>query len=144
MSYSIKEASQMLNLPATTLRYYDKEGLLPFVERKQSGYRVFSDNDIAMLQIIECLKKTGMSLKDIKQFSDWVLQGDLSLEQRYHMFLERKRIVEAQMEELKGALRLIDHKCRYYQAAVEAGTEKIHLAADNESESFHAPISLPV
>lgn len=144
MSYSIKEASQMLNLPATTLRYYDKEGLLPFVERKQSGYRVFSDNDIAMLQIIECLKKTGMSLKDIKQFSDWVLQGDLSLEQRYNMFLERKRIVEAQMEELKGALRLIDHKCRYYQAAVEAGTEKIHLAADNESESFHAPISLPV
>ena len=57
MGYTIKEAAKLLNLTPTTLRYYDKEGLLPFIERKESGYRIFSDTDIMMLRIIECLKK---------------------------------------------------------------------------------------
>ena len=61
MEYSIKEVSQMTNIPATTLRYYDKEGLLPFLERKESGYRVFHDSDLTMLQLLECLKSTGHS-----------------------------------------------------------------------------------
>lgn len=126
MNYSIKETSQLMNLPATTLRYYDKEGLLPFIERKESGYRVFSEEDISMLRIIECLKKTGMSIKDIKQFSAWVLQGDQTLQQRYELFLARRQIVEKQLAELQETLRLIDYKCWYYETALAAGTEKIH------------------
>lgn len=126
MNYSIKETSQLMNLPATTLRYYDKEGLLPFIERKESGYRVFSEEDISMLRIIECLKKTGMSIKDIKQFSAWVLQGDQTLQQRYELFLARRKIVEKQLAELQETLKLIDYKCWYYETALAAGTEKIH------------------
>lgn len=126
MNYSIKETSQLMNLPATTLRYYDKEGLLPFIERKESGYRVFSEEDISMLRIIECLKKTGMSIKDIKQFSSWVLQGDQTLQQRYELFLARRQIVEKQLAELQETLKLIDYKCWYYETALAAGTEKIH------------------
>lgn len=126
MNYSIKETSQLMNLPATTLRYYDKEGLLPFIERKESGYRVFSEEDISMLRIIECLKKTGMSIKDIKQFSTWVLQGDQSLQKRYDLFLARRQIVEKQLAELQETLKLIDYKCWYYETALAAGTEKIH------------------
>lgn len=126
MNYSMKETSQLMNLPATTLRYYDKEGLLPFIERKESGYRVFSEEDISMLRIIECLKKTGMSIKDIKQFSAWVLQGDQTLQQRYELFLARRQIVEKQLAELQETLKLIDYKCWYYETALAAGTEKIH------------------
>lgn len=129
MSYTIKEASALTGIPATTLRYYDKEGLLPFIKRRESGYRLFSEGDIMMLRVIECLKKTGMSIKDIRQFSDWVQQGDDTLHQRYEMFLERRRIAEAQMEELQKTLDLIDHKCRYYETAIEAGTERIHQSA---------------
>ena len=70
--YTIKQVSQMLSLPASTIRYYDKEGLLPFVKRTETGYRVFDDNDITMLKIIECLKLTDMPIKDIKQFTKWV------------------------------------------------------------------------
>ncbi len=110
-----------------TLRYYDKQGLLPFMERKESGYRIFSDGDIAMLRVIECLKKSGMSIKDIRQFSEWVLMGDDSLQERYGMFLERKKAVEAQMADLQKTLDFINHKCWYYETAIEAGTEKIHF-----------------
>ena len=65
MPYTIKEVSALTGIPATTLRYYDKEGLLPFIERRESGYLLFSDGDIMMLRVIECLKSTGMSIKDI-------------------------------------------------------------------------------
>ncbi len=116
----------MVDLPVTTLRYYDKEGLLPFVGRKDSGYRVFSDVDIMMLRIIECLKNTGMSIREIRQFTQWAQEGDETLEQRYQVFVERKKIVQAQMDALQKMMDLIDHKCWYYKTALEAGTEKIH------------------
>ncbi len=127
MPYTIKQAAEIMNVTPTTLRYYDKQGLLPFMERKDSGYRVFSDTDIAMLRVIECLKKSGMPIKDIRQFSKWAQMGDDSLKERYEMFLERKRIVEVQIAELQETLDFINHKCWYYETAIEAGTEKIHF-----------------
>lgn len=125
MTYTIKQAAELTNLTPVTLRYYDRQGLLPYVERRASGYRMFSDDDIAMLRVIECLKKSGMSIKEIKQFSQWVLIGDDSLRERYEMFLERKKVVEAEMAALEKTLDFINHKCWYYKTAVEAGTEKI-------------------
>ena len=126
MPYGIKEVSEKLNLSIPTIRYYDKEGLLPFIERKESGYRVFSDNDIRLLRIIECLKRTGMQLKDIKKFVDYLKEGDASLQKRYELFEERRKAVTEQIAELQKSLDLINYKCSYYKAAVEAGTEKIH------------------
>lgn len=125
-TFTIKDAAKMMGVPASTIRYYDKEGLLPFVERKESGYRIFTEKDIAALRIIDCLKKTGMSIKEIRQFSGWIEQGDASLQQRYEMFLERRRIVEKQMAELQKVLDTVNYKCWYYETAVAAGTEKIH------------------
>lgn len=134
MSYTIKEAAEIMNVTPTTLRYYDKQGLLPFMERRESGYRIFSENDILMLRVIECLKKSGMPIKDIRQFTEWVLQGDASLQERYHMFLERKQAIEKQMAELQETLDFINHKCWYYKTAIEAGTEKIHFTETTDTK----------
>jgi DNA-binding transcriptional MerR regulator len=125
-TFSISEAAKELNLTAYTLRYYDKEGLMPFVERTPNGTRLFKESDIGALKIIECLKATGMPIKEIKSFIDWCSDGDSTLQQRYDMFMERKAAVEAQMEELKKTMEVIEHKCLYYQTALEAGTEAIH------------------
>jgi DNA-binding transcriptional MerR regulator len=125
-TYSISEVANELNLTVYTLRYYDKEGLMPFVERTPSGTRLFKESDIGALKVIECLKATGMPIKEIKNFIDWCSDGDSTLQQRYDMFVERKAIVEAQMEELKKTMELIDHKCFYYKTALDAGTEDIH------------------
>ncbi|GGH75974.1 DNA-binding transcriptional MerR regulator [Pullulanibacillus pueri] len=125
-TYSISEVAKKLNLTVYTLRYYDKEGLLPFVERNPNGTRLFKESDIDALKIIECLKSTGMPIKGIKTFIDWCSDGDDTLQQRYDMFMERKADVEAQMEELKKTMAVIEHKCLYYKTALEAGTEEIH------------------
>ena len=120
MNYSISDVSRIMNLPVSTLRYYDKEGLLPYIERKDSGYRIFKEDDIRMLEIIECFKNTGMSIKEIKHFIELVKQGDISLQQRYELFVERKKTVEKQMQDLQKQLDLIDYKCEYYQKAFKA------------------------
>jgi DNA-binding transcriptional MerR regulator len=125
-TYSISEVASELNLTVYTLRYYDKEGLMPFVERTASGTRLFKETDIGALKVIECLKATGMPIKEIKNFIDWCSDGDSTLQQRYDMFVERKAIVEAQLEELKKTMELIDHKCFYYKTALDAGTEDVH------------------
>ncbi|GAK42630.1 MerR family transcriptional regulator [Paenibacillus urinalis] len=125
-TYTISEVAKELNLTPYTLRYYDKEGLLPFVERAAGGKRLFKESDMESLKIIECLKSTGMPIKEIKSFIDWCSDGDATLQQRHDMFIERRATVEAQMEELKKTMEVIEHKCLYYKTALDAGTEDIH------------------
>lgn len=125
-TFSISEVARELDLTVYTLRYYDKEGLMPFVERTTNGTRAFKESDIQALKIVECLKASGMPIKEIKNFIDWCSDGDSTLQQRYDMFLERKATVEAQMEELKKTMEIIEHKCFYYKVALEAGTEDVH------------------
>lgn len=126
MEYSIKEAAQMLNIPVSTIRYYDKEGLLPSLERRRSGYRVFSERDIETLKVVIWLKKAHMPLKEIARFIQLLKEGDASLRQRLELFERRRRIMEQQLGEDQAVLDFINYKCNYYCAAVEAGTEKIH------------------
>jgi DNA-binding transcriptional MerR regulator len=131
-TYTIGEVGKELNLSVYTLRYYDKEGLMPFVERTASGTRLFKESDMAALKVIECLKSTGMPIKEIKHFIDWCSEGDSTLQDRYNMFLERKATVEAKMKELQETIEIIEHKCTYYKTALEAGTEDVHR--DNKIE----------
>ncbi len=130
MEYTVKQVSNMTGIPTSTLRYYDKEGLLPFLTRKESGYRIFKESDITMLQVIECLKDTGMPIQDIKKFSQYTLEGDQSLEERLAIFKERQKAVIKQMEELQKALDVINHKVSYYEKAIELGSEETLLTKD--------------
>ena len=130
MEYSIKEAAQMLNIPISTIRYYDKEGLLPSLERKSSGYRAFSERDIETLKIVLWLKKAHMPLKEIARFIQLLKEGDASLHQRLELFERRRQAMERQLSEDQAVLDFINYKCNYYRAAVEAGTEKIHRGGE--------------
>lgn len=122
MGYSIGQAAQITGLTAHTLRYYEKEGLLPFVKKSSSGLRVFSDSDIGWLQMIECLKGVGMPLKGIKQYIDWFIEGDSTLEKRLQMFKEQKASLEAQMVQLQKHMNKINYKINLYSKAVEKGS----------------------
>ncbi len=125
MLYTVGEMAKLLDVAPSTLRYYDKEGLLPFVERSQSGIRMFKDTDYEWLQIINCLKKTGMSLKDIKDFIYLTMAGDETINKRLELFKKQKAIIESQIAELQDTLDTLDFKCWYYQTAKEAGTTSV-------------------
>ena len=122
MYYSIGQVAAQTGLTVHTLRYYEKEGLLPFVRKSSSGLRMFSDNDLAWLSIIECLKETGMPLKGIKQYIDWFIEGDATLPQRLEMFKQQQVKVLAQIEQFQKYLQKIDYKVRLYEEAVKQGS----------------------
>lgn len=137
MGYSIGQVAKKLGLTAHTLRYYEKEGLLPFVQKTASGLRVFSDNDIGWLVMIECLKGTGMTLKGVKQYIDWYIEGDSTLQKRLDMFKQQKIKLEEQMAQLQKHLEKIDFKIAFYTEAVAKGTMDVYetnknLAAERE------------
>lgn len=126
MFYTVGEIAKILNVAPSTLRYYDREGILPFVGRSGGGIRVFKDEDFEWLYIIDCLKKAGMPLKDIRTFVDLVNQGDGTIEQRLEMFQERQEVVEEQIAQMQETLDLLKYKCWYYETAKAAGTCAVH------------------
>lgn len=126
MFYTVGEIAKKLNIPPSTLRYYDKEGLLPFVERSSGGIRMFSDKDFESLSVIECLKKAGMSIKDIKLFMEWCSVGDSTIPERLAMFRRQKEQVLSQIAQLQETLKILDYKEWYYETAQKAGTCAIH------------------
>lgn len=132
MSYTIGEVAKLTGIPASTLRYYDKEGLLPFVERTSGGVRVFSDEDCEWIRIIECLKSAGLELKHIKGYIDMVLAGDSTIKQRLQLFVYQRNAVIEQMNKLQNILSVLDYKVWYYETALQAGTVAVHKQLTDE------------
>ena len=124
MTYTIKQVSEMMSLLVSTIRYYDKMVLIPFLEKNESGYRIFKDKDISMLRIIECFKNTGMSISEMQQYVEMVKRGDESLEERYQLFVRRKEIVLEEMRQLEKQLETIDHKLWYYETAIKQAQKR--------------------
>lgn len=123
MNYSIGEVSEITGLSISTLHYYDREGMFPLMARSEGGIRLFSETEVEALHLIKCLKRTGMSIKDIKQFLDWCQEGDVSLPKRRDMFYERLEVANQQLKDIESTIDTIKFKCQYYDAALSAGTE---------------------
>lgn len=120
--YTIGQVSNMFGLPVSTLRYYDKEGLFPNIQRT-SGIRKFDEKEIEALRVIECLKKSGMEIKDIKLFMEWCEQGSETYPQRRELFLKRKEYMETELKRMNRVLDMLKYKCWYYEQAIKDGTE---------------------
>lgn len=121
--YSIGQVSEMFGLPISTLRYYDKQGLFPEITRV-SGIRKFSDRELEALRVIECLKKSGLEIKDIKQFMQWCRQGKETYPQRKQLFENQRKNVEQEIEKLNRVLDMLNFKCWYYDRAIKDGSEE--------------------
>lgn len=132
MDYSIGEAARLLGVAPSTLRYYDKEGLLPYVRRTEGGMRVFTESDIDLLKIIGCLKKTGMQLNDIKEYIRLVRQGDGTIGERLELFRKQKAAVEEQLRQLNDTYDVVRYKCWYYETALKAGSVRVHDGLSDE------------
>ncbi|EHJ01921.1 MULTISPECIES: MerR family transcriptional regulator [unclassified Clostridium] len=129
MGYSIAEVSEKTHLTPHTLRYYEKEGLLPFVERSDSGNRNFKEEDLEMLELICCLKNTGMPLKKIKDYIQLCIQGNSTVEIRREIFLKHREDVLNQMAELQKNLDKINCKIDHYDSVYNKYRQVIQRAA---------------
>ena len=120
--YTIGQMADMFQIPISTLRYYDKEGLFPGLERS-GGIRKFSEKEAEALRVIECLKKSGLEIREIKTFMEWCAEGSSTYEKRRELFVQQEKAVIEEMRRLEKTLAMIRYKQWYYEQALKDGTE---------------------
>ena len=125
--YTIGQVSQMTGLPISTLRYYDKVGLFSDLKR-ENGIRKFDDHDLDRIKTIECMKRSGLEIKDIKQYLDWCEEGESTLEQRLGLFERQLEVVEGQLEQLERTRSLLLFKRWFYRECLAGAREEDLLA----------------
>lgn len=121
--YTIGQVAEMFGITISTLRYYDKEGFFPNMKRKGS-IRYFGEEELEAIRIIQCLKKTNLEIKEIKEFIKWLGEGSESYCKRKQMFEDRKDYIEKEIADLQITLSLLKYKCWYYGVAIEDGNEE--------------------
>lgn len=125
--YSIKEVERMYGLPSSTLRYYEKEGILPKIHRDSGGRRKYTEEQLEWLQLIIALRDTGMSMAEIRRYVELVMQGDETLEIRRSVLLFHKEAVEKKMEQTLKHLEKINRKMAIYDVMVRGKNPKDFL-----------------
>ncbi|MFF2090014.1 MerR family transcriptional regulator [Paenibacillus sp. NPDC058174] len=115
MSFTINEIAKKINMSTDTIRYYDKAGLLPGLERDENGYRLFNGTDLYNLQMIQCFKGIGMSIKDMKKVMITPLEDTtFSIEHREQIVKEQREKLLEQQEQISRALQLVEFKLARY------------------------------
>ncbi|SEO82165.1 DNA-binding transcriptional regulator, MerR family [Paenibacillus sophorae] len=114
MQYTIGQVAEKSNLSIHTLRYYEKEGILPFIKRNEGGIRIYEEEHIEWLKFICCLRDTGMSISQLKDFVELTVQGDGTTEQRIQMLELQKKTVQEQVNTLMSYIGMIDFKIDMY------------------------------
>ena len=112
--YSIHEVCERTGLSAHTLRYYEKEKLLPNVRRSPGGFRQYTEEDMEALGMICCLKNTGMSLQDISRFMTLAREGDQTLRERCELLRKHRDTVLKRMEEMQRYLDKVTWKVNFF------------------------------
>jgi DNA-binding transcriptional MerR regulator len=118
MNYSIKEVGEKFNISSYTLRYYEREGLIPSVQRNDSGRRVYTDIDLGWLQLVCCMRATGMSISYIKNYVNLCTNGNDTLPERRKIMLEQKEIIKEEIKKYTELLELVDMKLDYYDEKI--------------------------
>lgn len=114
----IGEFSERTGLPISTLHFYERKGLLS-PSRDTSGHREYNKSDLSWVAFILCLTQTGMPLTQVKQYSDYRLEGDSTLERRMQMLLEHRNDIVKEISQWEDNLKHLDEKIDYYRHAIE-------------------------
>lgn len=118
--YSIRIISEITQLPASTLRYYEKIGLLEDVERGKNGLRIYNEVHLQHLKSIKCFKDCGMPLKEICKFYKYENNLEGNIEEILDLILNSEKELSDRINEMQEQLLHIQHKKRYYQGIKHA------------------------
>lgn len=112
--YTSKQVCDQVGISYETLKFYCKEGLVPNVKRDKNNYRKFDEKNIAWLKGIQCLRKCGMSIKDIKVYMNYCLEGEFSIPERKEMLNKSKDFLLKRIEEINESINYINSKQAFY------------------------------
>ena len=114
----IAEVSEKYGLSVDTLRYYERVGLIPTVNRNDSGIRDYNELDLRRVDFIKCMRGAGLPVEVLIEYVALVQQGDKTIEARKEILKEQRELVAARLAEMQKTLDLLDHKIEVYEKAI--------------------------
>jgi len=123
--YTVKDVAKIMNVSTHTVRYYDNEGLIPFVSRTQSNVRLFSDYNLSWFKMVYCLRATDLSINDIKTYIDLCLKGNKTIPQRAKIIFNQEKILKNHLKELQDQMKLLEKKKKYYNDLLNKKTADV-------------------
>ena len=114
----IAEVSEQHNISSDTLRYYERIGLIPPVNRNGSGIRDYNELDIRRVEFAKCMRSAGLPVEVLIEYMDLVQQGDRTIEARKEILKEQRELLVSRMQEMQKTLDILDHKIEVYENAV--------------------------
>lgn len=136
-TYTIHEVAELFGLSISTIRYYDKKGLLPFVAKNDAGNREFTRSDLGFIKTICCLKETGMPIKDIRQYIQYCMQGPASIADRHSLLEQHRNRVLVKQAQINASLVEINKKIAKY-----SDPDSVALIADQLREAGQEKVSV--
>ena len=112
---TIAEVSKKTELSADTLRYYERIGIIPEVERSESGIRNYTDYDLGWIEFSKCMRNSGMSIESIIEYIKLYNKGDVTLEARKQLLISQKDIMQEKLNILKATVDRLDKKIKNYE-----------------------------
>src|SRR5512139_1763794 len=114
----IAEVSEKYSITSDTLRYYERIGLIPPVNRNEVGIRDYNDLDIRRVEFIKCMRSAGLPVEVLIEYMDLVQRGDQTIETRKEILKEQRALLAARIQEMQKTLDLLDNKIRVYENAI--------------------------
>lgn len=136
--YTIKEVADKMDISEHTLRFWAKSKFFPFVKRDKNNIRIFSEDDLAWVRIVKCLRSVGTENKAIKRYIDLCIIGDSTISERYEIIQNTKQKAIQQMKELQNQLDLLEYKEKFYQNLIENNLEDSWNPMNNKQQEAEA------
>lgn len=134
--YSAKEAAEITGLSTATLRYYEREKLIPQITRTDQKYRQYTDTDIEWIKMIQCMRMANIPIHSIKEYVSLLLLGGETLEQRFAMVQNHMEDIKKQMTNLQNAFELTQKKLSFYKKLLEDSSYK-NMSYNEEWKLFN-------
>jgi len=115
---TITEVSQKFDLPQDTLRYYERIGLIPRVNRNKNGIRDYTEENCRWVEFIKCMRVSGLPIEVLIEYVGLFMQGDATIEARKALFVEQRKLLMERMAEMQKTLERLDYKIAMYENTV--------------------------
>jgi DNA-binding transcriptional MerR regulator len=115
---TITEVSEKFGIPLDTLRYYERIGLIPRVNRNKSGIRDYTEENCKWVEFVKCMRSAGLPIEVLIEYIGLFQQGDETIEARKELFIEQRKQLKSRMEDMKNTLERLDYKIASYEQAV--------------------------
>jgi DNA-binding transcriptional MerR regulator len=128
----IAEVSEQYGISTDTLRYYERVGLIPPVNRKESGIRDYNELDLRRVEFIKCMRSAGLPVEVLIEYMELVQQGDETVAARKAILIEQRDVLVAKMNEMQKTLDLLNYKIEVYENAL-LQTEKEMIQTEDQA-----------